>query len=204
MNKNTKLILGIFTLIILAIGFVSVLNFSYVDIYLDGESVETTLIVMPFLYDANQIADEINDYVLEQTRHNYSSNITTLEEGIKNITKKHGINNAYINIDSVFGKNQIPILFTVKGESMIPTLESGQKIIVLKTKDIHVGDIVVSNTSEHGLIVKRVSTINGNEVYLISDNKNIETVYINGISYRQQGLNTWSDLSEIVGIVKIY
>ena len=49
--------------------------------------------------------------------------------------------------------------------------------------DVHIGDIVVANSSEYGGIIKRIDKINGDNIHLISDNKQISYEYINGILF---------------------
>ena len=73
-----------------------------------------------------------------------------------------------------------------------------------KTHDIHVGDIVVADSEEYGGIIKRVDQINGNDIHLISDNKNISYEYINGVLYEVKGVTTWVDISDIGGVVIDY
>ena len=197
-----SIIVGIVIILILSLSMF--INDSYVVVSMDGENISTFMLTAPFLYDNQKISNEINDYVFNEVNNNLSANISDIKKGIENITQNNGIGDTIINIDTPFGDNQIPILFIVNGTSMVPTLEDNQQIIVLKTKDIKVGDIVVANDSQYGIIVKRVSEINGSEVYLTSDNKNVETIYINGIPYNKQGITTWIDISNIIGVVKKY
>jgi len=89
---------------------------------------------------------------------------------------------------------------SVSGTSMVPTLKDGQDIVVLKTKDYKVGDIVVARHPEYGLIVKRVSQIKDGQVYLMSDNR--ETIVTSNGIYK--GLDTWLPVENVVGVVKIY
>ena len=102
---------------------------------------------------------------------------------------------------------------TVKGTSMVPTLKDGQRIVVLKTDDFEVGDIVVAHHPDYKLIVKRVGKINGDQVYLESDNKKVEIIqnhvsYENGmkkiVTIQKTPLNTWVPRSNIIGVVKNY
>ena len=101
----------------------------------------------------------------------------------------------------------------VKGTSMVPTLKDGQSILVLKTNNLKVGDIVVAIHPTYGLIVKRLSIIEGNQVYLTSDNKNIEitntqTTLPNGlvetVTVEKTPLNTWIQKTNVIGVVKVY
>ena len=109
-----------------------------------------------------------------------------------------------INIDSIIGKNQIPVIAKVKGTSMFPTLQDGQQVLINKTHNIHIGDIVVANSSEYGGIIKRVSDINGDDVYLTSDNRDITYEYINNSLYEVKGITAWVNINDINGVVIEY
>ena len=87
---------------------------------------------------------------------------------------------------------------------MLPTLKDGQTVLINKSKNIHVGDIVVADSKDYGGIIKRVGDINGDEVYLISDNKNVSYSYKNGILYETKGVTTWVDISNINGVAINY
>ena len=99
---------------------------------------------------------------------------------------------------------KIPVMMYVDGTSMLPTLHDGQHVLVNKTHNIHVGDIVVANSKEYGGIVKRVGDIQGDSVYLISDNKEVTYEYINGVLYEKSGIKTWVNISDINGVVISY
>jgi len=92
----------------------------------------------------------------------------------------------------------------VQGKSMYPTLNDGQTVIVEKTKNVKVGNMVVANSSEYGVIIKRVSQIKGDEIYLTSDNTNVESEYRNGVLYETKGITTWVDSDDIYGVVVQY
>ena len=102
------------------------------------------------------------------------------------------------------GPDQIPILVYVDGTSMLPTLQDGQSVLINKTHDIHVGDIVVAESDEYGGIIKRVDQINGNDVHLVSDNKQVSYERINGLLYEVKGITTWVDISDINGVAIAY
>ena len=87
---------------------------------------------------------------------------------------------------------------------MVPTLYDGQSTTVLKTADIKEGDIVVSFHPTYDLIVKRVSIIEEDRVYLISDNKEVEVTYTATSVITRTPLNTWVPRGEISGVVKSY
>ncbi len=128
-----------------------------------------------------------------------TSTVDGIKNDMKDIAWKYNYN-VTVKIDSQFGIDQLPMPATVKGTSMLPTLHEGQDLIVLKTKNFKVGDIVVARHPQYGLIVKRVSQIKGDQVYLMSDNREV-TVTNNVIS---KGLDTWLPINEVVGVVKEY
>ena len=197
-----KIILALIILILIAVLAINFLGNSYVDIYTDGEnvSVKTTTLAK---VDKKNLNTEISNYTFK-TMMDPNSNITTLKEGIKNICSRHGINDVKIKINSTIGENQIPILVHVKGTSMTPTLKDGQTVILNKTHNIKVGDIVVAKTDEYGGIIKRVDQINGTSVHLVSDNKNVSYERINGNLYLIKGITTWVDISNITGVAISY
>jgi SOS-response transcriptional repressor LexA len=127
-----------------------------------------------------------------------------LKSEIRDTCSKYGLEDVQINIDSTLGENQIPVIVHVDGTSMLPTLQDGQSVLVNKTHNVHVGDIVVAESDEYGGIIKRVDQIKGNEVHLISDNKGISYEYINGVLYEVSGITTWVDISDINGVVIQY
>lgn len=198
MKNLTKFII---ILILVIVGVVAITSFSHtsVDIYIDGENVSCT-VDMPLSEDLN---NEICNYVL-YSMNNISADANSLEEGIRNICNQNGLSNVNIDINTPYGDDVFPVLYEVQGESMVPTLQDGQTIIVEKTKDIEVNDIVVANSSQYGVIVKRVDSINGNMVHLISDNTNVEYEIINGMVYESRGITTWVDISDIYGVVTVY
>ncbi|KZX12158.1 LexA repressor [Methanobrevibacter oralis] len=203
MAKKTILVLIIIILLIIFAGNL-ILNKQCIEIYIDGENVTASSNV-PILSNIN--ITELNRDLCNYTflvMDNSSSNITTLKNGLKNISNSYGLDNPEIKIDSSIGENQIPIIFYVDGTSMIPTLQDGQSVLLNKTKNIHVGDIVVSDSKEYGIIIKRVGQINGNKVYLESDNKKIEYEYSDGYVYKTECVKTWVDMSNIYGVVIRY
>ncbi len=194
-----RIILILIILIVIAVFFIYFNVNNSVNVYLDGEniSVKTTAI-------ENGNIDEINNEIINLTSdimNNTSSNITTLKEGIYQICYNNGIKNPKITIDSSIGKNQIPVIVKVEGKSMLPTLKSGQKVLINKTHDLHVGDIVTANSKNYGPIIKRVEQIDGSQVHLVSDNKNITYEYINNELYKVEGVRTWVGISDINGVV---
>lgn len=199
-----KIILAILILIlILSIFTVFLSSDNSVDLFINGDSVKVETHCPDSSIDIDRLNDEICDYTLN-VMNDTNSNITTLKSGIKDICKKYGIENPKISIDSIIGKDQIPVIVYVDGTSMVPTLQDGQKVLLNKSKDIHVGDIVVADSDEYGGIIKRVGDIEGSSVYLESDNKEVRHEYKNGALYEIKGITTWVDISDINGVVISY
>ena len=141
-----------------------------------------------------------------------NSTVDSIKSDVKNIASKFNYN-ANVRISSQFGTDELPMPATVNGTSMVPTLQDGQEIIVLKTNNLKVGDIVVAEHPTYGLIVKRLSIIDVNQVYLTSDNKNVEiynntTTLPNGtvetVTVKKTPLNTWIPTNNVIGVVKVY
>ena len=141
-----------------------------------------------------------------------TSTVDSFKSDIKTIAKKYNYT-ASVRIESQFGTDQLPMPANVKGTSMVPTLKDGQNIILLKTTDLKVGEIVVARHPTYGLIVKRLAAINGSQVYLRSDNRQIEivgtqTVVQNGktevLTIEKTPLDTWLPRENVIGVVKVY
>ena len=60
--------------------------------------------------------------------------------------------------------------FKIKGESMLPTLQSGDLVMTSNLVEINRNDIVVFNDATHGTVVKRVRAIKKNYFKVKSDN----------------------------------
>lgn len=175
-----------------------------VDVYIDGQNVTaSTHHSLTTNINTDKLNDEICNYTLI-SMNMPNTNINTLKSGIKNICLKYGFDTNNINIDSSLGENSIPVIFQVDGTSMTPTLQDGQDVLINKTQNVHVGDIVVANSSEYGNIIKRVDQVNNNQIYLVSDNKNVDITKINGVLYETKGISTWVDSSDIYGVVIKY
>ena len=202
MAKN--IILALLILILIAIIFILLINNESVNLYFDGENVSATCKV-PLTSNVN--TDELNKEIMNYTlffMNDTSSNTSSLKKGIEEIYEKHDLNTPKVSVDSIIGKNQVPLIYTVEGNSMLPTLKNGQKVLMKKTHDINVDDIVVANSDEYGLIIKRVSEINGTSIHLESDNKEINYSYEDDNVYESKGINTWVDIKDINGKVIKY
>ena len=199
-----KIILAIITIIVILSLFALFLSTNEsVDLFLNGESVTVETHTLNPNIDVESLNDEICEYTLYVMKDT-TSNVTTLKSGIKDICVRYGLENPKISVDSKIGKDQIPVVVHVDGTSMLPTLQDGQSVLVNKSKNIHVGDIVVAESDEYGGIIKRVGDIRGNDIYLESDNKDINYEYKNGILYEVKGITTWVDISDINGVVISY
>jgi signal peptidase I len=68
--------------------------------------------------------------------------------------------------------------FLVQGGSMLPTLKPGQKIKILKTKDVKIGDIIIFKSNnlkrkknKNFRVIHRVVKINGNQIITKGDHR---------------------------------
>lgn len=186
----------LFLFVFLAFTFLGNEN---VNVYMDGENVTVNSKALSNI-NSQDLSKEICDYTLD-VMNDPTADINTLREGIINICNKYGLENPEITIDSSIGENQIPVIVQVDGTSMLPTLQDGQTVLVNKSHDVNVGDIVVAQSDEYGGIIKRVDEVNGDSVHLVSDNKDISYERINGILYEIKGISTWVDISDIDGVV---
>ena len=141
-----------------------------------------------------------------------ASTVGSIKADMQSIARNYNYTVQVILV-SQFGENQLPMPATVSGTSMVPTLKDGQQIIVLKTSNFKVGDLVVARHPTYGLIVKRVAEIKEDQVYLKSDNRKTEIVgtqtqVINGVveqvTIEKTPLDTWLPKSNVVGVVKDY
>ena len=201
-NLAKKIILVLIMLIIIVCGFIFLFNTNSVDVYIDGDEVTVESHTFSDI-DTTSLNTKICDLTLN-IMNDTTSNITTLKDNITNICNEYGLDDVTINIDSIIGSDQIPVKVYVDGTSMFPTLKDGQSVIFNKTHDIHVGDIVVAESSKYGGIIKRVGEIDENSIYLVSDNKEVSYEHINGAIYEVKGITTWVDISDIKGVVIEY
>ncbi|MBQ2652348.1 MAG: helix-turn-helix transcriptional regulator [Methanobrevibacter sp.] len=197
-----KIVLAfIMILLLIFIGFTFLAN-SSVDIYIDGENVTVNTFTLSGA-DTQALNSEICDYTID-VMNDTTTNITTYKSKISEICSDYNLDNVEINVDSSIGENQIPVIVTVDGTSMLPTLQDGQTVLVNKSHNVHVGDIVVADSDEYGGIIKRVDAVDGNRIHLVSDNKEVSYEYINGVLYQIRGISTWVDISDIGGVVIQY
>lgn len=197
-----KYILALIILVLVAFFAFNYLGNDTVDIYIDGENISVTTHTLSGI-DTDSLNREICNYTLD-VMNDTTTDFSSYKNGIYGICRHYGLDSVRVNIDSSIGKNQIPIIVTVDGTSMIPTLQDGQKVLVNKSHEVNVGDIVVAESDEYGGIIKRVDNIDGDNIHLVSDNKYISYEYINGDLYEIKGISTWVDITDINGVVIEY
>lgn len=215
MNSKSWSIIGILIIgIIAATAYLTYdTNSLGVTIKTNGTSDTTTVsfTTSPLNKPSAQMEDEINKKILEDI-DNYNSTMDSIKNDIAVIAKKYNYT-AKVTLESQFGTDQLPMPASVKGTSMVPTLQDGQDIMVLKTKDFKVNDIVVAYHPQYDLIVKRLNKIEGDRVYLMSDNREVEKYTTernigNGVveieTITKTPLDTWLPKQNVIGVVKVY
>lgn len=180
-------------------------NADAVDITIKTDGVNITVEARTMMFTSAPAAmeQEIGNYMADVI-NDPDSTVDSIKADVKEIAKEYGYRKIDVRIESQFGVDQLPMPAVVSGDSMYPTLRDGQELIVLKTDDYRVGDIVIAKHPEYGLIVKRVGKIEGSKVYLMSDNKKVERTYTATSVIVRTPLNTWVPRSAIVGVVKKY
>lgn len=172
------------------------------DVTVDGNQVSVTDSSIPFFdADTSALDNQIIDYAANQSVE-INTNTDSFKQGVNEIAKSYGYSNADVNIDSPLGDGSLPLVSKVEGTSMEPTLHNGDTLMINRTRNIQAGEIVVCNDTEYGLIVKRVGQVNGNNLYLQSDNKSRELVFNNNGVYVEEGLHKWVTIDRIIGVVK--
>lgn len=174
-----------------------------ITIKTDGVNITVEARTMMFTSAPTAMEQEIGNYMADVI-NDPDSTVDSIKADVKEIAKEYGYRKIDVRIESQFGVDQLPMPAVVSGDSMYPTLRDGQELIVLKTDDYRVGDIVIAKHPEYGLIVKRVGKIEGSRVYLMSDNKKVERIYTPTSVIVRTPLNTWVPRSAIVGVVKKY
>jgi hypothetical protein len=213
MKSINWLILGVVVLLLAATALYSGFGTNNLSIIVDTNGSNTN-VNYPSIFAGSLpqgMMNEINNKASDDVESS-NSTVDTVKADIKLIALKYNYN-ANVKIVSQFGTDQLPMIATVKGTSMVPTLQDGQEITVVKTNNLKVGDIVVAVHPTYGLIVKRLSIIDGTQVYLTSDNKNVEVVNteknlpngtVETITVQKTPLNTWIPTENVIGVVKVY
>lgn len=197
-----KIVLAVIILFLVLFGAFLLFGGNTVDVYIDGENVTVETHTFSDA-DTAGLNAEICD-VTTSAMNDTQTDAVALKNKIYTLCNEYGLDNAEISIDSSLGPDQIPVIIYVDGTSMLPTLKDGQTVLVNKTHDVHVGDIVTADSDEYGGIIKRVDEINGNKIHLVSDNKEVSYEHINGALYEIKGISTWVDISDINGVVIDY
>lgn len=210
MRLKTGLIISLLVLVAL-VGSTSYLiaNQHNIGITIETNGTEVSVYSTSWFHVPETMMEEMNVKALADVEDPNSS-LDSIQANMQNIASKYNYT-VEVKISSQFGEDQLPMPATVKGTSMVPTLNDGQSIVVLKTADFKVGDIVVAHHPDYKLIVKRVGKIDGDQVYLESDNKKVEIIqsqvsFENGmkkvVTIQKTPLNTWVPRSNVIGVVK--
>lgn len=194
-----RIILALIILILIIFLGITFLGTDSVNIFIDGENITVETNTFSDI-DRHALGEKICNYTLD-VMNDTKTDIPTYKSEVKNICDNYGLKDAKINLDSTIGPNQIPVIVYVDGTSMLPTLKDGQSVLLNKTHNVNVGDIVVADSSEYGGIIKRVDQVNDNKIHLVSDNKQVSYEYLNGELYQIKGISTWVDISNINGVV---
>ncbi|WP_405296127.1 S24 family peptidase [Methanobrevibacter sp.] len=197
-----KIILALVILILIIVFGIMFFAHDSVEVFIDGENITVETITFSDI-DKHGLNNEICDYTLD-VMNDTTTDIDTYKNGIEDLCSYYGLEDVEITLDSTIGPNQIPVIAYVDGTSMLPTLKDGQSVLINKTHNVKVGDIVVADSDEYGGIIKRVDEVNGNNIHLVSDNKEISYEYINGVLYELKGISTWVDINDINGVVISY
>jgi signal peptidase I len=211
LKSRTWIIIGLILGVIAISSVYIAWNINSVSVTIETDGFDVAVKTSSLFGTPEQMTAEMQQKVLEQIIEPKST-VESIGNDIKAIARKYNYS-ATVTIVSQFGTNQLPMPATVRGRSMVPTLQDGQEIIALKTTDYEVGDIVVAMHPDHGMIVKRLKKIEADRVYLMSDNRNVEYYTVerylgNGLveiyTYKRAPLDTWLPRENIVGVVKIY
>ncbi len=198
-------LLGVIITIIIIFGFTFLGNndYLYINIYTNGTDYELSFDNSFFNEVPNELITEVHIYLTDNLQLSKSTK-DTITVDLRNIARKYDYKDIDVNIETCFENNELPYSVIVSGTSMYPTLKDGQKLIVVKTKDFKVNDIVVSKHDEYGLIIKRVNKIEANRVYLISDNKETEVIYQGNQIITRTPLKTWVPKNYIIAKLPNY
>ena len=168
----------------------------------NNEGISVTTVSMS-LIDSEKMDNEISEYVYNEFWKS-NTNVTTIKKGIQDICQRYGIENPNIDFDSSIGENQIVCPAVVEGYSMDPTLKEGQSILLNKSCSVHENDIVFANTTEYGEILTRVTKVEGDKVFIESDNKEVRVKDYGDYYCNYGGESGWIDVKDIYAIVIDY
>ena len=174
-----------------------------VDVKLDGENSTVNILALPFNTHTVNMKKEMETFALHQM-FDVDSNVSTLRNGLIEIANKHGFDDVNVNIYSQFGKDSMPMLITVDGVSMVPTLRDGERVIIEKSQNPEIGDIIVARDPEKGLLIKRLGSKRGDQIFLASDNNDTIVSIVDGIPVTMVAIEKWTNASNVVGIARIF
>ncbi len=212
MNSRTGLLIAIAVIGVIFAAAMMMQGFNTISVAINtnGSNIDVNPTSL-FYAVPPQMKVEMEEDALEQLVQP-NSTVDSIKNQTKIIAKKYNYM-ATVTFVSPYGTDQLPMPAKVSGTSMVPTLKDGQQIVVLKTKDYKVNDIVVAIHPDYGLIVKRLKQIDTDRVYLMSDNRNVEYFTTeknigNGLvevdTYKKTPLDTWLPREKLVGVVKVY
>lgn len=211
MKSRTWLIIGVILIGIIVASAYLMQNSDDIGISVTTNGTNANIQVSSLFFTPPQMKSEMELRAYQQV-YESNSTVDSIKADMKAIAKKYNYT-ANVKIVSPYGTDQLPMSLKVNGTSMVPTLKDGQQIIILKTKDYKVEDIVVASHPDYGLIVKRLKIIEPDRVYLMSDNRNVEyfttkTNLGNGLvavqTYKKTSLDTWLPRENIIGVVKVH
>lgn len=211
MKSRTWLIIGVILIGIIVASAYVMQNSDDIGISVNTNGTNANIQVSSLFFTPPQMKSEMELRAYQQV-YESNSTVDSIKADMKAIAKKYNYT-ANVKIVSPYGTDQLPMSLKVNGTSMVPTLKDGQQIIILKTKDYKVEDIVVASHPDYGLIVKRLKIIEPDRVYLMSDNRDVEyfttkTNLGNGLvavqTYKKTSLDTWLPRENIIGVVKVH
>jgi hypothetical protein len=208
--KTRNIVIGILIIIALT-GAYLYTNYQDLTLTLDTNGTDVTVKSSSIFPLPGAMTSEMKEKAITDIQ-DQKSTVESIKADMTSIAIKYNYT-VNVRLVSQYGENQLPMPATVKGTSMIPTLKDGQGIVLLKTDDIKVGDIVVAVHPQYNLIVKRVAQIQGDQVYLMSDNRQKEIIgtqqrinngRVETVTIEKVPLDTWLPLESVIGVVKVY
>jgi len=214
LRSRSWLIIGIILLGIIATStFYVTHEMNHVEVTIETNGVNTNVSTKNSLFSSLPIPMKTEMKIkAKEDILDSNSTVESVKKDISAIAKKYNYT-ADVKIKSQFGSDTLSMLLSVSGTSMVPTLQDGQDIVILKTNNLKVNDIVVAIHPDYGLIVKRLKKIEGNKVYLMSDNRQVEiftteTPLPDGAveiqTIKKTPLDTWLPKDKVIGVVKEY
>ena len=211
MRTRSWIIIGLLVLLLTAVSAVYVASNQYnTVITVKTNGTDVTIQSSSFFGVPDVMVNEMKNKAMNDVQDD-TSTVDSIKSDMQSIARNYNYT-IQVKLLSQYGENQLPMPATVSGTSMVPTLKNGQNIIVLKTSNFKIGDLVVARHPTYDLIVKRVAAIKGDQVYLKSDNRQIEIVgtqtqVINGVveqvTIEKTPLDTWLPKDNVVGVVKV-